>query len=74
MEQLARKRGSDVRGPFTFSISAEQYREATAVEYGAVTLLDQNLGRIFDHLAARGVADNTIIVFCADHGDFGQAA
>ena len=71
LARLASKRGNDVRGPFTFSISAEQYREATAVEYGAVTLLDENLGRMFDHLAERGVIDNTIIVFCADHGDFG---
>lgn len=71
LERLASKRGSDVRGPFTFSASPKQYREATAVEYGSITLLDEGIGRIVDHLVERGVADNTVIIFCADHGDLG---
>ena len=40
--------------------------------YLAMTLfIDHSVGRILDALEAAGQADNTIVVFCADHGDFG---
>lgn len=37
---------------------------------GLVAQLDHHLGRLFDHLAARGRLDDTFVVFCSDHGDF----
>jgi arylsulfatase A-like enzyme len=37
---------------------------------GLITQLDHHLGRVFEHLEKRGRADNTLIVFTADHGDF----
>lgn len=37
---------------------------------GLITQLDHHLGRLFDALAARGVLDDTLVVFCADHGDY----
>jgi len=37
---------------------------------GLISQLDHHLGRLFDHLAARGRIDDTLIVFTADHGDF----
>jgi len=40
-----------------------------AAYYGMVSLLDLHVGRILDHLEERGVADDTIVVFTADHGD-----
>jgi len=33
------------------------------------TLVDEAIGRILDALAATGRADNTVVVFTADHGD-----
>lgn len=71
LARIAAERGKNVRGPFSFSISLEQYREAVAAEYGSITQLDAGIGQLIDHLTARGVADNTIIVFCADHADLG---
>ena len=35
----------------------------------AVAYMDDLLGRLFDHLAAQGLADNTIVLFAADHGE-----
>lgn len=32
--------------------------------------LDENVGRILDHLDKRGLADNTIVVFLSDNGGF----
>jgi len=37
---------------------------------GLISQLDHHLGRLFDHLAASGVLDDTFVVFCADHGDY----
>jgi arylsulfatase A-like enzyme len=71
LERLASQRGRDVRGPFTFSASPEQFREAAAVELGAIALLDQAIGRLLDELEQRGLADNTVVIFCSDHGDLG---
>ena len=35
----------------------------------AVAYMDHLLGRLFDHLAAEGLAANTIVLFVADHGE-----
>ena len=37
--------------------------------YAAVTSIDANIGRLSDALEVAGVADHTIFVFTADHGD-----
>lgn len=41
-----------------------------AVYYGMVSMLDKYVGRILDHLDARGLADNTLVVFTSDHGHY----
>jgi arylsulfatase A-like enzyme len=43
--------------------------ETLRLYYAAITSLDANIGRLSDALAEAGVADNTILVFTADHGD-----
>jgi choline-sulfatase/uncharacterized sulfatase len=45
-------------------------RKALARYYALITHIDQQIGRIIDHLKETGELDNTIIVFTADHGDF----
>ena len=35
----------------------------------AVAYMDDLLGRLFDHLAAEGLAANTMVLFVADHGE-----
>lgn len=44
-------------------------RRTIAQYYAAVTALDEQLGRILDHLEAVGLAEDTIVVFTSDHGD-----
>jgi uncharacterized sulfatase len=48
----------------------EHRQEAVAVYYGMISLMDQQIGRIVDHLEARGLAQNTLIVFTSDHGEY----
>jgi len=40
------------------------------VYYGMVRFLDDGLGQILDALERTGLRENTIVVFCSDHGDF----
>jgi arylsulfatase A-like enzyme len=34
-------------------------------------MMDAGVGRLMDYLRDRGLLENTIVVYCADHGDFG---
>ncbi len=36
---------------------------------GAIAFTDAQVGRVFDFLEARGLADNTIVIVTADHGE-----
>lgn len=49
---------------------AERRWEARRMEvYAAmVSLLDENIGRIVDHLVEKDLLDNTLILFCSDNG------
>ncbi|MEM0969255.1 MAG: sulfatase-like hydrolase/transferase [Verrucomicrobiota bacterium] len=37
--------------------------------HGMVKCIDDNVGRLLNHLSTRGLLDQTIVVFTADHGD-----
>ena len=49
-------------------MSEARQREGQRGYYAAVTFLDQQIGRLLDHLRAKGQLDNTLIVFTSDHG------
>jgi choline-sulfatase len=44
-------------------------REFLRVYYAMVAFVDAQVGRLLDALADAGVADDTLVVFAADHGD-----
>ncbi|MCZ6634521.1 MAG: sulfatase-like hydrolase/transferase [bacterium] len=41
-----------------------------AAYYGMVKFLDDGIGQILDAVERLGLKENTIVVFCSDHGDF----
>jgi choline-sulfatase len=47
-----------------------QFAQATACYYAFCSLVDDQVGRILAALEELGQAENTIVVFCADHGDY----
>ncbi|MDR3500541.1 MAG: alkaline phosphatase family protein [Parvibaculum sp.] len=47
----------------------KQLRRLKAVYYGLMSEVDVELGRLFAHLKATGLWDNTLIVFTSDHGE-----
>ncbi len=48
----------------------EEIHGVLGAYYGMVRFLDDGLGQILDGLEQNGLRENTIVVFCADHGDF----
>ncbi len=67
-------RNAPVQQPFTNDLwhgdlGDEQVRRSRRGYYGSITFLDEQIGRILQALERRGVLDNTLILFTADHGD-----
>jgi len=50
-----------------------RYREVIAAYYGQISMIDHDLGKLFDYLKEKELWDNTWILFTADHGDFNGA-
>jgi arylsulfatase A-like enzyme len=46
----------------------EVVQQHLADYYACISLLDEQVGRILDTLRARGLFDNTLVVFTSDHG------
>jgi choline-sulfatase len=56
--------------PFTETLPAGyDLRSLTAEYYGAVTWMDDALGRLLETLDSSGADRNTVVIFTADHGD-----
>lgn len=45
------------------------WRELIGLYYDYTAMIDEEIGRILERLGGLGLADNTIVVFEADHGD-----
>ncbi|GHA43825.1 sulfatase [Amylibacter ulvae] len=53
-----------------FRTEPQHIREAMALSAGMITMIDDQVGRIVAALDETGQADNTVIVFTSDHGDY----
>jgi arylsulfatase A-like enzyme len=49
-------------------LSGAEQERAKALYYGSVTFADRWIGVLMDHLAGRGLLDETIVVVTSDHG------
>jgi len=49
-------------------LAAEEKAGIIAAYYTSVRYLDRNMGRVLAHLDKLGLADNTLVVYTADHG------
>jgi arylsulfatase A-like enzyme len=64
--QVYHQRNNDAILPFT----PQQVMTMRQVYYGQISLLDAEVGRLLNHLDRRGLAENTLLVFTSDHGDY----
>jgi arylsulfatase A-like enzyme len=61
---------ADTAGQAAFAVNEREAREAMALSCGMIAMIDDAIGRVLGHLAACGLADNTVVIFTTDHGDF----
>jgi arylsulfatase A-like enzyme len=75
LEEVWRQR--DIQLPDNFAPRDEAHRkkliEERQIYYAMVENLDANVGRLRTFLAAEGLAENTVVVFLADHGELNGA-
>lgn len=62
--------GNGIHGAGSHLRSRETKAKNIAAMYGMVTMLDVYIGKILDQLDALGLAENTLVCFTSDHGDF----
>lgn len=51
------------------ALSEQQVRNARRAYYGAISYVDDQVGKLLETLKQTGLDENTIIVFSGDHGD-----
>ncbi len=51
------------------ALSDEETRNSRQGYYGAISHVDEQIGRILDVVKSRGFLENTLIVFVSDHGE-----
>ena len=61
---------ADREGQRVIAISEREAREAIALTYGMIAMIDDAVGRVLAVLDRTGLADNTVVIFTADHGDY----
>ncbi|MDR2255526.1 MAG: sulfatase-like hydrolase/transferase [Arthrobacter sp.] len=67
---MAARRGQPDPDPtMAFSVTERQYRDAAAAQYGLIEFMDEQVGRVLRALEETGQAENTVVLFTADHGD-----
>jgi len=67
----AMKKGTDPRdNQNPFVVTENEARAIIALTYGMITMIDDAIGRVLARLEALGLANNTVVIFTSDHGDY----
>lgn len=64
-----RPRSDDSENIWHGDLGADQVRHSRQGYYGSVSHVDEEIGRIVAALEARGMLENTLILYTSDHGD-----
>ncbi len=67
-ERAAQEANKD--GQRTFAVTEQDVREATALTYGMISMIDDAIGSILGWLKRLRLEDDTVVIFTSDHGDF----
>ncbi len=67
----AMENGTDARdNQNPFAVTESEARSIIALTYGMITMIDDAIGRVLKQLEDLGLADDTIVIFTSDHGDY----
>lgn len=53
-----------------FAATEQEAREAIALNYGSISHIDEGIGRVLACLDKLNIAQDTVVLFTSDHGDF----
>lgn len=63
--------GSDSRdSQDPFAVTEDEARSIIALTYGMITMIDEAIGRVLRRLDVLGLAEDTVVIFSSDHGDY----
>ncbi len=63
--------GTDARDSQNpFAVTEDEARAIIALTYGMITMIDDAVGRVLKRLEALGLAEDTVVIFTSDHGDY----
>lgn len=67
----AMEQGTDPRdNQNPFAVTEDEARAIIALTYGMITMIDDAIGRVLKRLDDLGLAENTVVIFTSDHGDY----
>ncbi|MEN8724809.1 MAG: sulfatase [Lentimonas sp.] len=58
----------DYKSNKEYGVTSESHKGLLTAYYASVSYMDAQVGRVLDALEAKGLKDNTIVVFTSDHG------
>ena len=61
---------ADPNSHWPFRVTETQARKMLALNYGAISMVDDAVGEVMAALEASGLSDNTVVAFTSDHGDY----
>ena len=67
-ERAAEQANKD--GQRTFAVTEREVREATALTYGMISMIDDAIASILGWLKTLRLDNDTVVIFTSDHGDF----
>lgn len=73
LEQMHKERAEGIAntlGTLPYAVNEREARESIALTYGMIAMIDDGIGKIIAKLEASGLAEDTIVIFMSDHGDF----
>ena len=51
-------------------VDEDMAKKFTALTYGSIAMIDDGVGKILNYLEKSGLAENTMVMFVSDHGDY----
>ncbi|QTF92703.1 sulfatase-like hydrolase/transferase [Halomonas sp. BM-2019] len=60
----------DPESHWPFAVGERQAREIIALNYGSISMVDDAVGEVLAALEAQGLAEETVVAFTSDHGDY----
>lgn len=70
VREVLERNQRDIEIGFAYAVTEREAREAIALTYGMIALVDDMVGRILQALKETGLDRNTVIIFTSDHGDY----